>query len=91
MAEEMSNIVRSAQRIKETGGGRDPPPMARGDNYGHRSHFTPQPPPPPQGYDNRSRSAYNQVNPRQGEYADSYDPYGPAPRAPQPRSNYNLY
>ena len=50
MAVEMSNIVRSAQRIKETGGNIGPPPMPRGN-------FNPPP------YDNRSRSAAHHNGP----------------------------
>jgi predicted PurR-regulated permease PerM len=49
MAVEMSNIVRSAQRIKETGGSIPPPPIPRGGDY--RGNFNP----PPNNYDNRSR------------------------------------
>ena len=75
MAVEMSNIVRSAQRIKETGGNIGPPPMPRGN-------FNPPP------YDNRSRSAahHNGPQPSYGSYDN--DPYA---NRPPPRNNYNLY
>ncbi len=80
MAVEMSNIVRSAQRIKETGGGNiPPPPIPRGD---YRGNFN-----PPPNFDNRSRSAHhNGPQPSYGSYDN--DPYG---NRPPPRNNYNLY
>ena len=80
MAVEMSNIVRSAQRIKETGGNIPPPPIPRGD---YRGNFN-----PPPKYDNRSRSAahHNGPQPSYGSYDN--DPYA---NRPPPRNNYNLY
>jgi hypothetical protein len=80
MAIEMSNIVRQAQRIKETGGNLPPsqaPPPHRPDY-----RFTP----PAPGYDQRPRSMHPDPYGPPPPHRD--DPYG---RPPPPRNNYNLY
>ena len=90
MAIEMSNIVRSAQRLKEPGSipqvlptisHSTTPSMNNPPHYPppHRDNF----------YDNhRSRSAYNQVGPQNNTYDN---PSGNYNQRPPPRTSYNLY
>jgi hypothetical protein len=86
MAVEMSSIVKSAQRIKETA----PSPMPT-PSHSHAPSFHTPPPPP---FYEQSRQ-HNQIHPGGGSYGG--DPYGP-PRddyysrpPPPPRSGLNNY
>ena len=89
MAIEMSNIVKSAQKLKDPSQGYPPPSMPPPTNYPPpRNHFAP-PPPPAAHYDMRERTNPNQVGPSGYDNPYNTDPYDRRP--PPPRSSYNLY